>query len=226
MFHYQTFVNVPPVPQQGTFKQLDIQTLLGEPSLFSCSIEGVEQYGGSLACDALAQIQDLYEHPIRHAKEAGLSAIVDVRVQRLMPGMYPSIPGWHCDAVPRNSYHGQPDFSLIVPQAFHVCLLLSSENKGVSCTEYVKTNLKPKLWDKDHVYKDLHKEVEKMHPDTVVAKDGQFVWFTPKTIHRTRPTHRRGVRMFMRFSMYHKPPIQNAVVSSQQVYILSEENGW
>ena len=224
--HSQMFTSVAPHFQQGVFPKLDLPAILAEKNLVSCSIEGVELYGGPLARDALAQIQEKYSHPIGSAMSQGLSPIIDVRIQRLMPGMYPSIPGWHCDAVPRSNYTGQPDFSMIVREAFHVALLLSNEPKGVSNTEYVKTNISPKIWDKEHVYQDLHRQVERMGPDTVFAKDGQFAWFTPKTIHRAKPCERRGVRMFMRFSMYHKPPVQNAVVNAQQVYILSEENGW
>jgi hypothetical protein len=222
----QTFVSVPPVFQNGKFPQISLSGLLEEPSLFSCCEEIVMKDGGVLTRRALQQIQEMYERPIAHAKEKGLSAIIDVRVQRLMPGMYPSIPGWHCDAVPRSGYHGQPNFSAIAPESFHVALILSSEAKGVSNTEYVQTILKPKIWDKDHVYRDLHTLVEKHHPETVIARDGQFVWFTPKTIHRTKPCVRRGVRLFMRYSLYPKPPIKNVVRGEQMVYLLSEENGW
>lgn len=222
----QAFVSVAPHFHQGVFSPLSLTDLLAEPCLFSCSPEAAKMQGGKLVLEAISQLEEIYERPIRIAKENGLSAIVDVRVQRLMPGMYPSIPGWHCDAVPRNTYHGQPDFALINPHAFHVALLLSNEPKGVSNTEYVQTSIKPKIWDNQHVYRDLHTQVERIAPDTVFAKDGQFTWFSPKTIHRAAPCHRRGVRLFMRYSMYHKPPLANKVGGEQQVYVISEENGW
>lgn len=220
------FVNDPPRLTKGVFGKLSMFDLAKEPSLFSCGEFGLYEHGGALAKSALSQVLSLYKDEYEHAKKAGLSAIIDVRVQRLMPGMYPSIPGWHCDAVPRNGYHGQPDFGLIDPSAFHVALLLSSEVAGVSNTEFVTSRLRPTIMDKDHVYRDLHTQVERAKPDTIKVADGVFTYFTPKTIHRACPTARRGWRMFFRFSMYHKPPIQNVISGQQQVYLLSEENGW
>jgi hypothetical protein len=224
----QTMINSVPflLGYGAAFPKLSIGMLTAEPSLFSCSEEATAIQGGLLAKTALKHIQGAFIQDIYRAKQAGLSAIVDVRVQRLMPGMFPSIPGWHCDAVPRCNYHGQPSFALINPEAFHVAVTLSSELAGVSNTEYVVDSPRLKLYDEQHVYKEMHTEVERIGPQTRRMDDGVFVKFTPKTIHRATETHRRGVRMFMRFSMYHKPPIVNGVSGQQQVYLLSEKNGW
>ena len=107
----QTFINRPPelaIPDKDFWPTISLTELAQEPSLFSCSPEGVGQLGGTLSKKCLSFVEKAYEASILHAKAEGLSAIIDVRVQRLMPGMFPSIPGWHCDAVPRCSYHGQP----------------------------------------------------------------------------------------------------------------------
>lgn len=205
---------------------ITIPLLAAERSLFSCSEEAVGIQGGPLATIALKHIQAAYIKDIYNAKQAGLSAIVDVRVQRLMPGMFPSIPGWHCDAVPRDSHHGQPNFGAINPAAFHVALTLSTDPMGVSNTEYVVDAIKPKIYSPDNIYRQVHEEVVRIAPVVQRVNDGVFTKFTPKTIHRATETHRRGWRMFMRFSMYHKPPIENGVPGQQQVYIMSEKNGW
>jgi hypothetical protein len=224
----QSFVNRPPVllGYPCKFPAMSLPLLLEEPCLFSCSEDEVMKEGGVLAKMALQHIIVCYYDDIHRAKEEGLSSVVDVRVHRLMPDMFPAIPGWHCDAVPRNNIHGQPNFEAINPHAFHVCVTLSNEPTGVSNTEYVMDAIKPNLWDDAHVYRDLHEQVEKISPRTRCIKDGQFVKFWPKSIHRATATHRRGVRMFMRFSMYHKPPLLNKVHAPQQVYQLSESNGW
>lgn len=224
----QTFVSKAPELSTKTaaFPPITLTMLAEEPSLFSCSEAGVKIQGGPLANLALQHIQGAYVKDIYNAKQAGLSAIIDVRVQRLMPGMYPSIPGWHCDAVPRQTTNGQPNFQAINPAAFHVGLTLSNEAMGVSNTEYVTDVIKPKLYHQDNVYRQLHEEVERIAPATRRINDGVFVKFTPKTIHRATETHRRGWRMFLRFSMYHKPPIENGVPGQQQVYLISEKNGW
>lgn len=224
----QTFINQVPffLGYGAPFPKLSLAMLGAEPSLFSCSEEAVGISGGMLAKTALKHIQAAFIKDIYNAKQEGLSAIVDVRVQRLMPGMFPSIPGWHCDAVPRCQYHGQPNFCAINPAAFHVALTLSSEAAGVSKTEYVMDAIKPKIYDQEHVYRDLHEQVVHIAPRVEQINDGVFVKYTPKTIHRATETHRRGWRMFMRFSMYHKPPLVNGVQGQQQVYLLSEKNGW
>jgi hypothetical protein len=224
----QTLINMPPqlCGAQCAFPPLSLEMLLKEPCLFSCSEEGVKEKGGVLARTALFHILNCYPQDIYNAKQEGLSAIVDVRIHRLFTGMYPAIPGWHCDAVPRSRLTGQPRFENINPRAFHVALTLSNEQAGVSNTEFVTDVIRTKIWDDNHVYKDLHEQVEHLKPKTQHISDGRFVKFWPKTIHRASPSERRGVRMFFRFSMYHNPPIVNVVDGVQQVYLLKESNGW
>ena len=214
--------------KMAEFPKIGAEILAKEASLHSCSPVGVRSIGGNLSKIALGHVEQHYASEIRRAEKAGLSAVIDVRVQRLMPGMYPSIPGWHCDAVPRNSYHGQPDFELINPAAFHVAVLLSSEPCGVSSTQYVNQHMQFKLWKgaERTLYSQLHDEVERCKPEVFNAKDGEFVKFTPHTVHRATPVVRRGWRMFFRYSMYHKPPIANEIPQQQQVYLISEANGW
>ncbi len=213
---------------KAEWPKLSAEMFAAEQSLFSCSPGAVGILGGSLSKIALAFVEKQYATEIRQAEKQGLSAVVDVRVQRLFTGMYPSIPGWHCDAVPRDSYHGQPSFDAINPAAFHVAVLLSSEPNGVSNTEFVNQDVAFRLFSVDgkSLYSQLHNEVEKVKPDTIRVKDGEFVKFTPRTVHRAMPTTRRGWRMFFRFSMYHNPPLENGVPKQQQVYLLSESNGW
>jgi hypothetical protein len=225
----QRFVNVAPIFQPvewGWNRPLGLKDFTSEPSLLSCSVEGVKHMGGPLANLALGRITSEYRFDIENAQKHGLSACVDTRVQRLMPGQYPSIPGWHCDGVPRSLVSGQPNFSSIDPHSFHVCVLFSSEVGGISQTEYVVAPFHMNVWDDEHVYKDMHKQVERVHPEAVLVKDGVLARFTCKTLHRTSPCHKRGWRMFFRFSMLPNPHIWNGVPKQQQVYQLSEENGW
>lgn len=214
--------------EYAEWPKIGIESLSKEPSLLSCSPIGVRALGGMLSKIALAHVEEHYASEIRRGEKAGLSSVVDCRVQRLMPGQFPSIPGWHCDAVPRNGYHGQPDFELVNPAAFHVAVLLSTEPCGVSNTQYVDQHAVFKLWHSPgrSVYHELHDEVEKLKPDVLHVKDGEFVKYSPHTVHRAMPTARRGWRMFFRYSMYHKPPVLNEVPNVQQVYQLSEANGW
>lgn len=217
----QTFVSVPPVFLQGHFPQVGLQDLLDEKGLLDCCEATAAKHAGPLTRLALQQMMEHYERPIRLAKEAGLSAVVEAHVHRLMPGHYPATPGWHCSGVPRRAYTGQPCFDLIVSEQFSVSVTLSSEPKGVSHTEYVSNNIKPRIWERDYIFEDLNVQVEKIHPETVFGKDGYFTWFNPKTILRSSPAKKRGVRLFVRLSMFPKPAMFNAVGSPEQVFILS-----
>jgi hypothetical protein len=217
--HAQAFVSVPPHFNEGKFMVLSAQTLVNEKNLLGCSPLFVEEAGGPVTKAVLGQLREVYAYPIRLAEQEGLSAVVDVYVHKLLPGQYPTMPGWHCDWVPYGGRTGQPDFTLIHPQSFNISLTLSNEQKGVSTNEYVSTSIKPKLWDKENVFKDLHAQVLRIGPDVVRAKDGVFVRYTPKTILKALPCERRGVRLYVRFSMCVKPPIVNELVNCQQVYV-------
>jgi hypothetical protein len=96
----------------------------------------------------------------------------------------------------------------------------------VSSTRFVDQPIRPDLYDKEHVYRNLHHEVHRINPPIRTIKDGELVWFNQKTIHAASPCHRRGVRMFLRYSMIEKPVVANQFADQQQVYLLSEENGW
>jgi hypothetical protein len=202
------------------------QELLEETSLFSCSPEAVKQLAGPKVRMALNKIETNYDQIIDRGRRNGLSPVIDVRVHRLFPGMFPGIPGWHCDFVPRGAYSGQPNFGLVHPHAFLIALLLSDQPQGVSNTEFVNHPIRPQLWDQEHVYKNLHDEVVRVNPHLCLAHDNHFVWFNQKSIHRAKAAHRRGVRLFMRYSMIEKPVIVNKITHQQQVYLLSEATGW
>jgi len=222
----QTFVNSPPHILEAQCVWPKEAPIWAEPSLTAHGLVAVYQQKAPLAQCALNFVRTQYQQEICHAEKEGLSAIVDTRTHQLNIGQFPAVPGWHCDGVPRNNYHGQPCFDLINPAAFTVCVCLSTEPNGVSNTQFVSDTIKPKLWDKEHVYRDLHEQVRRIAPCVATIADGQFVKFTPKSIHRATETHRRGWRWWFRFSMCYKPPIENALGNQQQIYIVADENGW
>lgn len=159
------------------------------------------------------------------AKSTGRHLVIDTRVQRLMPGMYPSIPGWHCDGVPRASYDSQPDFDNVDSGCRHYVGLIATSHH-VSNTEFVSEPMSVEFDNSgDAVYKQVHRAVGDQNPETQVIRPGQLWRFDQTTIHRTLPTAERGWRLFFRLSIYHKPPL-NKPGGHQQVYLLSEENGW
>ena len=63
-------------------------------NLRQVSLEDAARYGGSITRNALG---------VMKFKGDRSNIIVDTKVHFLMPGMAPSIPGWHTDGVPRGS---------------------------------------------------------------------------------------------------------------------------
>lgn len=214
----QSFVNAPPqtLTTPCLFPKMGIWE---EKSMHHCSPTFVLMQEEKLARRACSHVLQYYKADIERAEKEGLSAIVETRVQKLLPGQYPSVPGWHCDGVPRHPYDGVPKFEAINTAAFSVAVSLSTEPLGVSNTEFVMDAVKPKLWNQEDVYRDLDVQVNQIAPRVAQISDGQFVKYTPKTIHRAAPTHRRGWRFWFRFSMVFKPPISNIVGLPQQIYV-------
>jgi hypothetical protein len=217
----QSFVNQAPylLGYGATFPKISLALLVVEPSLHSFSEAAVAMQGGILARIALKHVQAAFAEDIRRAKNSGLSATVDARVQHLSKGMYPAAPGWHCDYVPCGVYDGHPNFAAVHSQAFSVAVTLSTEQAGVSLTEFVIDPIKPRIFTADDVYRDLDEQVVRIAPRTALINDGVFVRYTPKTIHRATETHRRGTRMVFRFTMCDHPPVLNEIPKQQQVYV-------
>ncbi len=220
--HIRPFI----APYVGVEGHREIAELAAEPSLFRCSMEHAEAMGGPITKEILAEVRAQFKADMHSAYAAGLTEVIDVRVQRLMPGMYPSIPGWHCDAVPRKHYHAQPDFSLINPNTFHITCIVDTDPHGVSDTEYLGQDFMWEYDDGEPIWKQLHQYIERAGHTGRAMRAGDLIKFNSMTPHRARPCHRRGWRLFFRMSMYHNPPVANGVPNAQQVYILSEENGW
>lgn len=208
-------------------EKYEIAEMAAETSLFSCSIEHARVKGGPITNEILDKIENFASDDMRTAYAEGLHEVIDVRVQRLMPGMFPSIPGWHCDSVPRPNYFAQPDFSLLNPASFHITCIADTEGgQGIGNTVFLNEELLFEYNDLEPVWQQLHKKIEVAPRRTFTVPSGRILKFSSKDAHKAVACTKRGWRMFFRMSMYKNPPLANAVTSQQQVYILSEENGW
>ena len=89
----------------GEMSEYSMEEIRGEPMLFGCDLDHCEKLGGPIIKEFLK---------IVHASEftaiypEGLHLIMDCRTTMTFPGMYPSIPGWHCDDFNRSEKYGQP----------------------------------------------------------------------------------------------------------------------
>lgn len=204
-----------------------IEEIADEPSFFSSSLEFVTKHAGPLTKRILSAMESSVNKFWEYRGE-NEHLVIDTRVQRLMPGMYPSIPGWHCDNVKRESYYSQPDLSKMTEELSHVLGVISTHEEGVSSPEFiVSSHTIPVNYDSDDaVWKQVHNYIERSKHCVQKALDGGLYAFSQSTIHRAMPARYRGWRLFFRMSVLCTPPIGNKLTNSHQVYILSESCGW
>lgn len=158
------------------------------------------------------------------APPEGMVECIDVRTQRLTPGQYPAIPGWHCDHWPRAHPHAQP--TPPTPDLQHPSwTALAGTGPGTPLTEFVAEPLLiPIDFDAGSVWAQVHRYVEEKRPATIQMPLGQVWRFGPFTIHRARPATARCWRQWIRLHWRQERP--TIVESAEQVYVLSEECGW
>jgi hypothetical protein len=171
------------------------------------------------------------------ANQRRFNLVVDTRVNQVMKDWYPSIPGWHCDDVPRLDKYSQPDFSLRDPTVQHFCVLISDSQpdpfngSGVSGTEYLiePTTLAvdpTAVWHSvDILLNDMLAEGVLGATPTSFAKDKHIIQFDQNTLHRTSPARTPGWRLFFRCSLTYRKPA-NEIRKQVQVYIPPDKVGW
>lgn len=195
------------------FGERDIEA---EPQLYSASFNFAEARGGPITQAVLRAMP-----PTALAPNPGRHVVIDSRVHMLMPGMYPAIPGWHCDAWPRtDGGAGQPDPSNVRDKVnvrhwtaiVGDCSLTEfypDEHSAYCNAERFWSSVSERLPNSERIVK---------HP-----VDG-IMEFGPDQLHRASPATHRGWRFWLRLSHYQRPP-QNKVRTQSQVYV-TEHGGW
>ena len=195
------------------FNERDIEA---EPQLYSASHNYAEANGGPITQAVLRAMP-----PSAWAVMPGRHIVIDSRVHMLMPGMYPAIPGWHCDAWPRTEAgKGQPDPTNRDDKAYvrHWAAIVGD----ASLTEFITDPVDAWL-DPEHVWESVSKRVYSTHA-TRLQGPNTVVEFGPDQLHRAMPADRRGWRFWLRLSHYQRPP-QNKIRKQSQVYV-TEHGGW
>ena len=199
----------------------DMSIIKNEPMIFAGDLDYVKENGGQLTKMFIDQIQD---ELLKLQEKTGLNIVIDTRVTMTMVGSYPSIPGWHCDDVPREDNHSQPNLNLISNDVQHFMTLFSTV-ESQSCTEFVTDRgFTPEI-DTDNVWNSLNSEVEKSDVNTRFVKTGEIIRFDQKAIHRASPTKNNGWRLFIRASITHREPY-NEIRNQVQIYTPIENPGW
>lgn len=190
-----------------------------EPMLFQADLDFARTHGGPITNRIIDEL--FLSHSFMAFYYANPNVIIDTRATMTKPGMYPSIPGWHCDAVPRREHHSQPDLTKISDDVQHFMVLLSDEN-NVTNTEFVTEPVTIDV-DEDNVWNSVDRYIENNDVKTSFLKEGDIIRFTQTAIHRASVCKKRGWRFFFRLSLGESQP-KNEIRKQVQVYVTS--NGW
>lgn len=153
--------------------------------------------------------------------------LIDSRVHMLMPGMFPCIPGWHHDDVPRQRIDGQPNYVNPSYNAEH-CMALWGD---CSLTEFATGSAEfeiPALGQK--IYKVWNPLVENFCAggvlDKTVAPERRMILFNSNTWHRGAETTKMGFRYFIRATRKSDLPARNEIRYNANVYMPVLDEGW
>ncbi len=195
-----------------------------ELMLFGASPEFAGAVGGPLTKRFLKEVAPDLDQMRAFCAAFGMHIVIDTRSHMLMPGFYPAIPGWHCDAFPRGGYGEQPDLTRTTEGAHHLVAFCSDQHNGVSRTEFLAHGREVTLdVDPKAVWSSVHAQSGGWVA-TTTQLDGEILRFSQKTLHRAKPAHQKGWRWWVRASCFYKPP-ENAVRRQVQVYA-PEGLGW
>jgi hypothetical protein len=154
---------------------------------------------------------------------------IDSRSHMLMPGMYPCIPGWHCDDFCRGP-DGQPDLVNLTEkaQSVHYSVVF-----GLSAfTEFIVEPFElpdPKELDNPSslpVYAVYDQRICALDVKTRLVRDGEMVRFGPLAFHRGTPATAAGWRYFLRVTQSNHWEPKNEIRTQSQVYIPQGAYSW
>lgn len=193
----------------------DQKTVKSEPMLLMANRTFAMRHGGPLThvfLDNLVGWDDI---------------VVDSRVHMLMPGMWPCIPGWHHDDVPRTREDKQPNYESPAYRSEHCMALWGS----VSPTEFAIGPAEfeiPPIGQK--IYKTWNAQVEQLCEDGVLqrhaAPEHRMIFFDCNTWHRGVEAKHTAFRFFIRATRNTGLVPKNEIRINANVYMPVLTEGW
>lgn len=155
------------------------------------------------------------------------NVLIDSRTHMLMPGMYPCIPGWHHDDVPRDRSDGQPNYENPIYKSQH-CMAIWGD---CSLTEFAIGEYDfsiPPVGMK--IYKNISPIVDGLCDNgilnKIIAPEHHLIYFDWNTWHRGAATTKTGFRFFIRATKNSNLKPQNEIRYNANVYMPVLEEGW
>lgn len=209
------------------FTQDDIKDA---PGLWNAPLDIAMQFGGRITQAALASmnLKFDYEH-----------IIVDVKTHLLQPGMFPAIPGWHTDGVPRGKdmspAKGLPDISrqkVGRSPRYHLMVL------GADCpTVFMKdrnVSLKVPVKPTADLYKNISEQCALLRSEDKIETfeiiPGIIYEWDWWELHTAQASRSAGWRYLIRVTEtdYLEPQkdLNQIFRKQQQVFLTSDKFGW
>lgn len=194
----------------GRMEEYPQDTIRLEPMVFACNKSRAVAFGGII----MENFVDLLPEG---------KWIIDSKVTMLMKRMWPCIPGWHHDDVPRTRKDGQPDY--MNPRwnaAEHIATVIGD----ASLTEFIDQKVELPLPRSGTIYQKWDKLLGGMKLRTRQIRSGDLVAFEAQTLHRGMPATESGWRIFIRASIGSTRKFYNERRTQVQVYVDDPSLGW
>lgn len=197
------------------FKMEDIRD---EPMLFACDQEHALSIGGKITKAFIEALPDDWKNN---------PFIVDSRCHMLMKGMWPCIPGWHVDDVPRDREDGQPNHINPSYQSEHILCNIGScsmTNFAVGHLELEEPPLGQTIYGIWHPI--VQKMIEEGKLELHTVQESKLTHFDWQGWHEGTAAKFNGWRMFIRASRNTNRPYFNERRYQTQVYMPTPYAGW
>lgn len=211
----------PAIKTLGKMQKRSIPEIKNEPMFFNSSPRFVLQNCGDVTRDFFAQLIDV--DFFRDSED--LKWVFDSRVTMTMPGMYPSIPGWHCDDFRRGHVHAQPDIERgEIDDSITHYMGIVGDTDELTGTEFVTQSVTIEI-DKRRVWNSLDAAINFMSGDlkTRRLQNQEIIRFNQSAIHRATEATKQCWRWWGRLSYTYRKPV-NEIRRQVQVYVSS--HGW
>lgn len=200
----------------GNFPQ---EIVKKEPMMFSADASFAYANGGILTREFIDNLTGEF-----HSNK---QLIVDSRVHMLMPGMYPCIPGFHHDDVPRERSDGQPEYLNPSYKSKHCMAIFGGGARtkfALGCAPFPEVPLNQKY------YKVWHPIVQDFVELGVLkrydANYGEMIYFDWNSWHEGTPAYETAFRFFIRASINTNRKPKNELRTQTQVYLEVPMEGW
>lgn len=196
--------NLNVIPDQNNF-----------PQLYRADFNFAKAQQNITLDNILTQIEKLFKN------DGYQHTTIDTRTHMLMTGMYPCIPGWHCDDFYRPT-NEQPDLENVLEKAnqTHYLVLLGD----CSLTEFLSEDIslpKPLNLPKENPVYYYYDEIieEGVSPSKIVVEPNKIYSFGPLCFHRGMPATKNGWRTFIRITRSNHIKPENQTRYQSNVYV-------